>query len=81
MKQPIYQEKHCRREPAERLAVVQCENPKGLSFRSAALWREESAVSPPAASRFLADKAGFGMTRDGIVFVKMRHDREDRRNS
>jgi hypothetical protein len=27
--------------------------------------REESAVSPPAASRFLADKPGFGMTRGG----------------
>jgi hypothetical protein len=26
--------------------------------------REESAVSPPAPSRFLADKTGFGMTSD-----------------
>jgi hypothetical protein len=39
-----------------------------MSFRSAALSREESAVSPLAASRFLADKAGFGMTRHKIVF-------------
>jgi hypothetical protein len=36
-----------------------------LSFRSAAFSREESAVSLLAASRFLADNAGFGMTRDG----------------
>jgi hypothetical protein len=34
-----------------------------LSFRSVALLREESAVSPPTESRFLADKAGFGMTK------------------
>jgi hypothetical protein len=36
---------------------------KGLSFRSAEFSREESAVSLPAVSRFLADKSGFGMTR------------------
>jgi hypothetical protein len=36
---------------------------KGLSFRSAALSREESAVSLPT-SRFLADRPGFGMTND-----------------
>jgi hypothetical protein len=34
------------------------------------LSREESAVSPLAASRFLADKAGFGMTRGEIVFAQ-----------
>jgi hypothetical protein len=34
-----------------------------LSFRSAELSREESAASLPAGSRFLADTAGFGMTR------------------
>jgi hypothetical protein len=37
-----------------------------LSFRSATLSREECAVSLPAANRFLADRTGFGMTRDGI---------------
>jgi hypothetical protein len=41
---------------------------KGLSFRSAPLSREESAVSLLAASTFLADKAGFGMTRG--IFVQ-----------
>ena len=41
--------------------------PKELSFRSAAFSREESAVSLPAANRFLADKSGFGMTRVGFV--------------
>jgi hypothetical protein len=41
--------------------------PTGAPFRSAALSREESVVSPLAASRFLADRAGFGMTRE-IVF-------------
>jgi hypothetical protein len=44
-------------------AMVQFENSQGLSLRSAALSREESAVSPLAASGFLADKAGFGMTK------------------
>ena len=47
----------------EKKVVVQFENPRGLSFRSAALSREESAVPLLAASRFLADKSGFGMTR------------------
>jgi hypothetical protein len=42
--------------------LVQFEIPQGLSFRSAAVAREESAVSLLAASRFLVDKAGFGMT-------------------
>jgi hypothetical protein len=42
-----------------------------LSFRSAGLSREESAVSQLAASRFLADKAGFGMTRR--VFLRKLH--------
>jgi len=45
-------------------------NPKVLSFRSAALSREESAASLPAANRFLADKAGFGMTRVGSLLRK-----------
>ena len=45
----------------------------GLSFRSAALSREESAVSLLAASRFLADKAGFGMTRVRLFFRKLHH--------
>jgi hypothetical protein len=39
-----------------------CDNPKKLSFRSAAVSREESAVLLPAESRFLASKPGFGMT-------------------
>jgi hypothetical protein len=43
--------------------VVEGEIPKGLSFRSAVLSREESAASLPAVSRFLADNAGFGMTK------------------
>jgi hypothetical protein len=38
-------------------------SPKDLSFRSAGLSREESAVSLPATTRFLADKTGFRMTR------------------
>jgi hypothetical protein len=41
--------------------------PQELSFRSAALSREESAASLSAASRFLVDKAGFGMTRWWVV--------------
>jgi hypothetical protein len=44
------------------LVVKQFEIRKELSFRSAALPREESAVSLLAASRFLADTPGFGMT-------------------
>jgi 2-dehydro-3-deoxyphosphogluconate aldolase / (4S)-4-hydroxy-2-oxoglutarate aldolase len=40
-----------------------------LSFRSAGLSREESVVPLTAASRFLADEAGFGMTRDRLVFA------------
>jgi hypothetical protein len=44
-----------------------------LSFRSAGWWREESAVSLLAASRFLADKAGFGMTRT-VFLRKLHHD-------
>jgi hypothetical protein len=44
-----------------------------MSFRSAALSREESAVSLLAASRFLADKAGFGMTRVRLFFRKLHH--------
>ncbi len=56
-------------------AVVQFENShKGLSFRSAVWSREESAVLLLAASRFLADKPGFGMTRGGVVFRKLRND-------
>jgi hypothetical protein len=47
-------------ENADEIGVI--EKPKELSFRSAASSREESAVSLPAASRFLADKPGFGMT-------------------
>jgi hypothetical protein len=52
--------------------VVQFEkSPKGLSFRSAGFSREGYAVSQLAASRFLADKAGFGMTRR--VFLRQLH--------
>jgi hypothetical protein len=43
---------------------------KELSFRSAALSREESAASLAAANRFLADRAGFGMTKGGVVFAQ-----------
>src|SRR4029077_11782647 len=43
--------------------------PEALSFRSAALSREESAASVPAASRFLAGRPGFGMTMGRGVFV------------
>jgi Domain of unknown function (DUF305) len=46
------------------------EKPKELSFRSAALSREESAASLPAASRFLADEPGFGMTMDRVVLAQ-----------
>jgi hypothetical protein len=46
--------------------------PKGLSFRSAVSSREESAVSLPAASRFLAGEPGLGMTRR-IVWRKPSH--------
>jgi len=46
--------------------------PKELSFRSAALWREESTASLLARSRFLADRPGFGMTM-GDVFCKLHH--------
>jgi hypothetical protein len=45
---------------------------KDLSFRSAALSREESAASTPAASRFLADEPGFGMTTDEAVDAQTR---------
>jgi hypothetical protein len=38
-----------------------------LSFGSAAASREESAVAPQMESRLLADRTGFGMTRDGIA--------------
>jgi len=44
--------------------------PKELSFRSAALSREESAASPLAASRFFAERAGFGMTSDAGCFAQ-----------
>jgi hypothetical protein len=40
--------------------------------------REESAVALPAESRFLADKPGFGMTKDGVEmespFRKLRYE-------
>jgi len=49
-----------------------------LSFRSAGLSREESAVSLLAASRFLADKAGFGMTRK-VFFRKLHRHQENQR--
>jgi hypothetical protein len=38
-----------------------------LSFRSAAVSREESVASLLTASRFLADRAGFGMTKWGFL--------------
>jgi hypothetical protein len=56
------------------LVVVQSENHKGLLFRSAALSREEAAVSLLAASRFLADRAGFGMTKGGVVLHQFQHE-------
>jgi hypothetical protein len=34
---------------------------------------DESAASPRAASRFLADRAGFGMTRGGLFLRKLHH--------
>jgi hypothetical protein len=59
-----------------RRVVVQFENShKGLPFRSAVLSREESVVFLLAASRFLADKPGFGMTRVGLFLRKLYHDR------
>jgi hypothetical protein len=48
-------------------AVVQFESLQELSFRSAALSREESAVCLPAASRFLAGRTGCGMTRGSFL--------------
>jgi hypothetical protein len=33
-------------------------------------WREESAASLLAASRFLADTPGFGMTRGRVAFAE-----------
>jgi hypothetical protein len=48
--------------------VVQFEDP--LSFRSAVLSREESAVLLLAASKFLADKPGFGMTTGVGLFLR-----------
>jgi hypothetical protein len=42
-----------------------------VSFQSAALSREESAFSLLAASRFLADTPGFGMTRGGVAFAQL----------
>jgi len=36
--------------------------------------REESAVSPPAASRFLAGKPGFGMTSVDLSSIELRDD-------
>jgi hypothetical protein len=44
--------------------------PKELSFRSAAVSREESAAPLLAESRLFADKAGFGMTRVRDVFAE-----------
>jgi hypothetical protein len=38
-------------------------NPCRIVVPERGILREESAVSPPAASRFLADKPGFGMKR------------------
>jgi hypothetical protein len=47
--------------------VVQFEKiPKGLSFRSAGLSREESAVSLLAGSRFLADEAGLRNDKESV---------------
>jgi hypothetical protein len=37
-----------------------------LFISSAGLLREEAVVSLPAASRFLADKSGFGMTKSSF---------------
>jgi hypothetical protein len=35
-------------------------NPRGIVIPKRGISREESAVSPPVESRFLADKTGFG---------------------
>jgi hypothetical protein len=51
----------------ERAEVCSLKIPNALSFRSPAFSREESALAPPAASRFLAGKAGFGMKRAGMA--------------
>jgi hypothetical protein len=40
--------------------------PKARHYRA-----EESAASLPAASRFLADRPGFGMTRVGLFLRKL----------
>ena len=42
---------------------VVSENPQSIVIPKRRLSREESAVSPPAASRLLAGKTGFGMTK------------------
>src|SRR5258707_2077129 len=55
-----------------RVAKTSCK----LSFRSAALSRAESAVSPLADSRFLADRHGFGMTRGRVVSAQTALNRE-----
>jgi hypothetical protein len=44
--------------------------PQGIVIPKRGLWREESAVSAPAESRFLADKPGVGMTRGRVVFAQ-----------
>jgi hypothetical protein len=43
--------------------------PKELSFRSVVFSREETAVSLPAANRFLADESGFGMTKGWFCYL------------
>jgi hypothetical protein len=49
--------------------VVQFENLQRIVIPKRGIMREESAVSPLAGSRFLADKAGFGMTRRGGFYA------------
>jgi hypothetical protein len=63
-------EKHRQNKPAMKhrfRELCAFEVSEDLSFRSAALSREESAVPLPAASRFLTDSAGLGMTKVEVL--------------
>jgi hypothetical protein len=54
-------------------SVVPFENLQRIVTPKRGIMREESAVSLLAESRFLADKAGFGMTRIGRFLRKLHH--------
>jgi hypothetical protein len=60
--------------------VVQLKESKDLSFRSAALSREESVVPVLTRSRFLSDKPGFGMTSGEAFFAQTAPLRNERLN-